>query len=100
MPKFRLYRKMSHYEYKDVEAVNEQAAVNRRLDSSESGWKITDSNYVSDWLLSSDLKKESGANIFNLRSVMIDKLDASGEEVVNIALMTIEEIQKITYPTR
>lgn len=66
MKKYRLYRKITYYEYKDVEAESEDQALAHKYNP-EFGWKITDAGYISDSLVSKDSKKERGKDIFDER---------------------------------
>ena len=63
MKEYRIYRKRTCIEYKDIDCKNEDEVKKHILDPSEE-FKITDSDYITDSLISTDLKHEKGNDIF------------------------------------
>ena len=64
--KYRIYRQRMHVEYKDVECESIKKALTHTNDPKE-GFKITDSGYILDNFVTTDLSKERGYVIFQKR---------------------------------
>jgi len=62
--------------YKDVEEDNEVDAGNHRIDSIGSGWKTTSEGHICDFLVSDDLSREGGEDIFIERDIMLTKRES------------------------
>jgi len=70
--KYRVYRKITSIEYKDIEVENEIKTATYKTDS-RSGWTITGSGYITDFLISTDLKREGRQDIFIERDIELTK---------------------------
>jgi len=57
--KFRLYRQLSLIQYKDVEAKNKEEAYKFNT-APEEGFKTTDSGYITNVWIDTDLTREKG----------------------------------------
>ena len=65
--KYRIYRKLSQIEYKDIEAKNEEDAMQSRYDGLKD-WKCISSGIISDAIVTEDLSKEN-SQIFIERDI-------------------------------